>query len=696
MTRSQEALLVFLLAILMGSTAKAWADGPALELDPSTAHDLQARALPDGGYEITTTGNDPYVTARIEDQYDPDNQFVFAFEYFCAKGLSDIQLFFGDAPAEKLSAHGPEVFAGEGWTSYAMNIRLCQQPKAWRGGYKQIRMDFGRHAGRTIQLKNIQLRPPTADELKQLNDSDRLKLEAARFDADLRAMVNTDFGARITHIAATDDKLRITVKLPRQYDRLELCEVPIYQSPVGRRTFVWKQRVASDRGDQTIEIPRMRGAHDRVFSSFILMRQAVAQVQPVSHPRFVDEIPAKWELTRLKPKSKKGLNGLEPRRPFMLEDYKTLGIHNATKNILLPALVQAEPGDDTFAHQFNGVTVHINRKQLAALDRSMQAMDELGVVVSAIILIPRHTPMSHPDCTPQGIYAMANVVEEAGWNIYAAGLDFLAQRYTSPDRKHGRITHWILHNEVDAGWIWTNAGEKPMATYLDLHYRSMRTCQSVIRRYGDAGSVLISLTHYWTDRHNSKCYPPKAMVDLLAQRSLQEGDFDWGLAYHPYPQNLRDPRTWLDKKAELHFDTPLITPRNLEVLDAYMHQPRMMHNGKVRTVVLSEQSANSPGHDETSYRNQAAAIAYIWSKFEHLESIESYVMHRWMDHPKEGGLNLGIRTWGTTEATAKKKPAWDIYRKLGTADQDQAVQWAKTVIPQKYFDEIPAQVQRTD
>jgi hypothetical protein len=304
---------------------------------------------------------------------------------------------------------------------------------------------------------------------------------------------------------------------------------------------------------------------------------------------------------------------------------------------------------------------------------------------------------------------MPNVVEEKGWTIYAAGLDFLAQRYLRPDRKYGRITHWIMHNEADAGWVWTNAGEIPLHTYLDLYYRSMRTAQSVIRRYGDAGDVLISLTHYWTTAHNAKCYKPKDMIDLLAKRSLQEGNFDWGLAYHPYPQNLRDPRTWLDKKVTVDFNTPLITPKNLEVLDAYMRQPQMLYDGKVRTIVLSEQGSNSPGHDAQSYRDQAAGLVYTWLKLEKLDSIESYIHHRWMDHPKEGGLNLGFRRREQTSTEAAKKatqaicaefakfgldcspdetskPAWDIYRVLETPDQPKAVDWARTVIPHEYFD----------
>jgi hypothetical protein len=667
----------------------------ALELDLERSHHVLAKALPGGGYEITTTGNDPYIHSKpLKVKYDPNKQIVLAFEYFCAKGLSDIQLFFGDPATAKVNASGPEVLASEGWSSYALNIRTQQEPGSWRGGYKHFRLDLGRDAGRTIQLRNIQLREPTAKELELERNAARDKQRIAFFDTKLKGIVSAQHKASIERIEATEKKLRITVNLPESTGTLTLCEVPLYQSLVDRQQFIWQQPLASKSGKQTIEIDRIRDGHDRVFSSFVLMGQAATGPVPVSHQRFVDQMPAKWSLKRDRPKSKKGMSSGSPLHDLQMADYRALGIHNATRNIVTSRLVQAEANDNTFTHQFNDTTIHIDRTAVKHLDRSLMAMRDLDVVVSAIILIPKNTPMSHPDCAPQGIYAMANVVEPKGWNIYAAGLDFLARRYMRPDRKYGRITHWIMHNEVDAGWVWTNAGDKPMDSYLDLYYRSMRTAQSVIRRYGDAGSVLISLTHHWTTAHNSKCYAPRDMLDLLAKRSAAEGDFNWGIAYHPYPQNLRDPRTWLDKKITYNFDTPLITPKNLEVLDAFVKQPSMLRDGKVRVVVLSEQGSNSPKHDEASYRDQAASVVYTWLKFENLTSIESYVMHRWMDHPREGGLNLGLRTYGKTAAQTRTKPAWDIYRKLGTPAQAQAVEWARTVIPQQYFEDIPAKVEQ--
>ncbi|MEN9020217.1 MAG: hypothetical protein GWQ05_09595 [Verrucomicrobiaceae bacterium] len=59
------------------------------------------------------------------------------------------------------------------------------------------------------------------------------------------------------------------------------------------------------------------------------------------------------------------------------------------------------------------------------------------------------------------------------------------------------------------------------------------------------------------------------MVDYFAKEAK---DFDWHLAFHPYPENLFEPRFWNDKPATTSADTPRITFKNLEVLTEHFAQ----------------------------------------------------------------------------------------------------------------------------
>lgn len=288
---------------------------------------------------------------------------------------------------------------------------------------------------------------------------------------------------------------------------------------------------------------------------------------------------------------------------------------------------------------------------------------------------------------------MANVTTREGFEAYCAFIELLASRYCRPDRKFGRITHWIVHNEVDAGWIWTNIGKKPSLLYMHDMTRSMRATHNTVRRYSPTAKVYIPLTHNWAKPHieNGLFYPSREVLEHLVDYCRVEGDFEWGVGYHPYPRNLRDPlTTWSSEKSNFSFDTPMITFKNIEVLDAFVNRPEMLFRGKkIRSVILSEQGINSPDYSVESLRNQAAGLAYAWKKIKNIPSIEAFHYHRWIDHEKEGGLNLGLWTVkpGTTTIPDAKKPAHKLFQALETPREDQACRFALDIIGIKDFSE---------
>ena len=59
------------------------------------------------------------------------------------------------------------------------------------------------------------------------------------------------------------------------------------------------------------------------------------------------------------------------------------------------------------------------------------------------------------------------------------------------------------------------------------------------------------------------------MIDLLNVYRKVEGDFQWGLAYHSYAQDLTNPCTWNDPNATCSMNTQFVTFKNLEVLNKW-------------------------------------------------------------------------------------------------------------------------------
>jgi hypothetical protein len=119
--------------------------------------------------------------------------------------------------------------------------------------------------------------------------------------------------------------------------------------------------------------------------------------------------------------------------------------------------------------------------------------------------------------------------------------------------------------------------------------------------------VFISLTHHWNSPEGTSLqrYRPKEILDRLAEYSRLEGDFEWRVAYHPYPQGLFQAAAWNDTRPTFSFDSHCITPKNIEVLDAYLHRAPLLYKGeKLRTVLLSEQGFHTKDYSPEAQQLQ--------------------------------------------------------------------------------------------
>ncbi|MCK5801273.1 MAG: hypothetical protein KAI66_00505 [Lentisphaeria bacterium] len=681
------------MSLLVACSGALAAQSIPLRIVPLGSHHVNLKELVGGEWEVTTTGGDPYVlTAPLTQAYDHTKNCVFAFEMFCPTGLDFVQLFHGP-PRESHSEWLRGVPKSEAWTPLAIPLETN-----WEAGVKTFRIDFGRGSGVNLRIRNIVLRERTAEELRDDQEKEARDRADRKLAEVIRNSLQTDFSASIQGVeieletitvrGRTSKPLRLR-DMPMHLNVLQLGETfPVATVPAGAFSRKLPRFVPCTDG----------GLRDRSLSRWILCQETGGEPAPASPFAWATDTDG-MTINRppaLVPASKKGLGGVGW-FPDHMNDLVELGCHSITVNIHLPSILKLVPGKHTEPRIFNGRTYHVNLRQVRYQDRIIRFAHEHGIVPSIIVLIPRkmadereRQAWVHPDSCAPGIYTMANVTSPQGVEIYAAALDFLSERYAHPDARFGRVSNWIIHNEVDAGWIWTNAGTKRMESYLDLYHRSLRTAYYTIRRYDPHGRVFISLTHHWTET-SPKFHKPREMLTLLGALCRREGDFEWGVAYHPYPQNLRDPRSWLDKKIDFTFDTPLITFRNLEVLDAWMKRSAMLFRGKPRGVLLSEQGPNSPDLGEESQALQAAGMVYFWHKVKGLDTVEAFQNHRWIDHAHEGGLLLGLRAHepGSITTPAQKKRIWHVFQALGTPAEAEATEFAKTIIGIRSFDEIP-------
>ena len=419
--------------------------------------------------------------------------------------------------------------------------------------------------------------------------------------------------------------------------------------------------------------------YDRLLSKWAIFQMADLTDQLVSHARHADEIWAYQHLSPITLTSKKGLGGLTANS--FISDLSLLGISSATINVCITHFMHLPPKAGDIEHLYGGKTYYMDEEYLNnTLDKVLlEATKKRNISVAAIILIDPASRsvdtgigelLQHPDYS-EGTYTMPNMTTLESVNCYAAALDFLAKRYCRSDNCYGRISHWIMHNEVDGGLSWTNMGVKSVTIFSDTYIKSMRMCYNIVHQYDQNSEVFISFSHGWNIAAGGGWYKVRDMLDFMNLFSKAEGDFFWSLACHSYPAQLGNPCTWDDAQATFSMDTEYVTLKNLEVLDKWVSIPQNQYKGGIRrSVWLSEAGTCSPSYADKDLQNQAAGFAFGWKKINALEGINGIQWHSWFDHLGDGA-RLGLRKYNDEEYQGEAKPVWMTYQKAGTDTENE-------------------------
>ena len=371
----------------------------------------------------------------------------------------------------------------------------------------------------------------------------------------------------------------------------------------------------------------------------------------------------------------------------MVDDAIALGIHHAGVNVSLGALMGADG--------------HINVGYAHALDAQIKPLTDAGVAVYAILLAyPTHDPkkdklLLHPKARADGKYSIAafNTAMPEGVANFSELVSFLAERYSGAHPECGRIWGWIVGNEVNSHFMWYNLGNAPVAEAASEYEKAVRKVHDVVRRHSAHARVYLSFDHHWNVAapgvSNEEACKGGEFLDTFAKIARQQGDFEWHVAHHPYPDDLGNPRTWLDKDAWPNEDTPHITFKNLEVACGHMKRTELLWEGQPRRIILSEQGFHCLATPDGETL-QAAGFAYAWEKVARQEGIDAFIWHRHVDHAQEGGLKLGL--WenkpGAICEPSRKRPVYDLFKKAGTPAWKEAAQFALPVTGLRSWDEL--------
>jgi hypothetical protein len=373
------------------------------------------------------------------------------------------------------------------------------------------------------------------------------------------------------------------------------------------------------------------------------------------------------------PGSKKGL------QVQMVEDALHLGVRHATFNVQLGHLWTRTPREGDHPTTRGGETFHFRADAVADLDTRIGAMSDAGAVVYLILLAratgdaERDEVVLHPDADEAMPHRLAalNVGTERGRRFLRAAVGFLAERYGSVEPGRPRVWGWIVGNEVNSHWWWHNLGRAGLERVAREYERAVRLVREEVGAHQPAARVYISLEHHWQQRFAAgdadQSLPGRALLDRFVAIAREGGDYPWHVAFHPYPENLFDPRVWEDESALPSADSPRITFKNLEVLTDYLQREELTHEGLPRRVICSEQGFHA-AEGPAGARDQAAGFAWSWRKVAGLAGVDALILHRHVDHSAEFGLNLGLwtREPDSVATPAAKRPIHELFRLCGT------------------------------
>lgn len=508
----------------------------------------------------------------------------------------------------------------------------------------------------------------------------RPKGDKYQMAANIKDYLAKDYPSKVTNVQVTSDKVIIKGNCGGSGTYL-LAEITPWQDVTELEKYPYTQDLSGGGFTVTVDriVPNREGIrYDKVFSKWAVVKVDGDRQTLDSHARYADDVVPKKSPEAVPLRNKKGFGAGDIDLYF--SDCKEMNVGSITMNVVLNDYITGEGSGYSYGGQNYSLGAFKDY-----VDRVTRRAGEMDLVVSAIILCQTNSIFKDPE-NKGGNYTMPNLTTAKAFNLYAAALEHMASTHCTPGN---RISHWIMHNEVDFANEWTNMGDQPMMRYLDRYIKSMRICYNIARQYDQNASVLGSYTHCWAKADGS--FAPKMMLEKTVEYSSAEGDFRWGVAYHPYPQNLTKPSFWIDDtQATYSLNSKYVTFKNLEVIDAWIRQKENFYKGKTKRVLfLSEQGTNSPSYSQTDLALQAAGGAWAWKKISKLDGIDAMQWHNWADNKAEGGLRIGLRTFAEgSVSNLTPKPVWYVWKAAGTAEEDTVFDQYKTTLGISDWDSI--------
>ncbi|MBP3476697.1 MAG: hypothetical protein J6K48_10310 [Lachnospiraceae bacterium] len=386
------------------------------------------------------------------------------------------------------------------------------------------------------------------------------------------------------------------------------------------------------------------------------------------------------------PDSKKGLL-LDPTM-LGTEELTDLGVKHAIYNIPL-SIIMGDTTDETFptiVYTYKGKSYHFNGAAINGYDGLFTYLTSMDMCSTAIVLNDwndNYIEMIHPDARNKdsgAFYYMFNTAEEEGVKELEAVACFLTERYSSGE--YGIVHNWVVANEINQFKTWNYMDTEDAAYYAQEFEKAFRIFYQAAKSNYANSRVYFSIDHDWySNQGDSKEYfNARDLVEVFQDAAIQHGNYDWGIAIHPYPDPLTRVNYWSQEYDKTQ-NAPILSIMNLGVLTDFLKQEKYLdRKGEVRSIMITELGFTSVSGE----RLQAAAFAYCYYIVEANPYIDAFIMNRQTDAPEEllQGLAFGIYEYDHTEKYLK-----DVFSYIDTEEASEYTDFMLNILGAESLEE---------
>lgn len=426
----------------------------------------------------------------------------------------------------------------------------------------------------------------------------------------------------------------------------------------------------------------------------------IVNVEKFSDSKIVPPIPA----------TKKGLQCSDT----LIEDTLSLNTSYVFRNLVIQNLMCMDNNTvDTIDYTYNGELYYFNKSEIQKMDSAISAQTKAGIVVTAsVISIKREgfDPFYYKgiDMETGASYYALNTADNTGQKYVEAFVSFMSDRYDGSNAEYGMICNWVVGNEVNESGTYNYMGPKELTAYMEEYTRTFRIIYNIVKNNIPSASVYVPMEPWWGIGSDTLTYGGKEFLDYLNEKMKQEGNIDWGLAYHAYSFPLSDPKVLndiertIDINGELTLDgyvstdsinSVFISMENIEVLTEYMNEREFLtDDGQVRSIILSEQgytsNSNVYGKCEAI---QAASMVYAYYKAEMNQDIDAFIYFLQRDN-SAASLGNEYYQFGLMQQDEDGKIVYklshDVFKVMNSKNSLEQLEYMKKILNIKSWDEV--------